>query len=327
MRRAVLMCAVVLLFLAMVGCGDNTSPRVSAIAYVHVNSTPTITSFATKQSLASRDAIERHGAKRSITTGTQYSINTMNVDGTGVKTVLTTDEYLGGVDLSRDGKKIAYTAYDATTSSYQVFVLDVATKQSTMLTSSTTSAYDAMFTPDGKSIIYRDYTGIVSGYYVAELWKVSVNGGAPTKITTSSGICLHEPHISVDGTQIVFDYHDATHSDAIGIVNIDGTNFKTVPNSTWVYTPALSTDKATVFYADWAESDPQVYSVKTDGTGARALVSTGYSIDPYPVGDTVLFGYDDGTYIDLDIYSMKPDGSSQKKLTSGGINYMHWSGD
>ncbi len=315
----------VLLFLGMLGCGDSTNSiqPVTTIAYVHTNSSalPTLT-YGTRPSLAARDTIERTRPRLSITTGTYYSINTINIDGTNQKTVITTDEYIYGVDLSRDGKKIAYIGYDANSDYYQVFSLDVATQQSTRLTSSSVEKYDAMFTPDGSYVIFRAYSDTTGN---AELWKVAVSGGTETKIATSTSICLHEPHISLDGTQVVFDYHDATHSDVLGFVNFDGTNFQTVANTTSVYTPALSADNSKIFYANWPEYYPVLYSIKKDGTGATQLVSTGASIDPYPVGDKVLFVWDTtGDYTDLDIYSINPDGSSPTKLTSGGLNYMHW---
>lgn len=327
MRRVVLLFAAVLLVVAMVSCGDSNTtnlPTVSAIAYVHVNGGTPASTFLTKRSLSERDSIERQRPKLSITTGTQFSINTMNVDGTNIKTIVTTDEYIYGVDLSRDGKKITYMGYDDATGYDQVFLLDVATKQSTRLTTSSSYKYDAMFTPDGSYVIFRAYSETTGN---AELWKIGVSSGTETKIATSTTICLHEPHVSLDGTQVVFDYHDDTHSDAIGIVKMDGTGFTTVPNTTYVYTPALSAAKTSIFYADWYDDMPQVHSVKSDGTGATLLVDSGASIDPYPVGSKVLFVWDTtGDYTDLDIYSMDSDGSNPKKLTSGGLNYMHWYG-
>ncbi len=261
----------------------------------------------------------------SITAGTYYSINTIGVDGTNQKTIVTTDEYIYGVDLSRDGRKIAYISSDPDSGYYQVFSLDTATGQSTRLTSTSSEKYDAMFTPDGNSVVYRAYTGSAGN---AELWKVSSTGGTETIIATNSGICLHEPHVSLDGTQVVFDYHDATHPDVIGYVNIDGTGFTTVPNNMYVYTPALSLDKSRVFYSDFLNDYPVLSVIKKDGTGLTPLVSTGLSIDAYPIGDKVLFLWDTtGDYTDLDIYSMNPDGSSPLKLTNGGRNFMHWYSD
>lgn len=309
MQRYLVLCLSLLLVLAMVGCGDSNTPQITKIAYIHVTGGLTGTTFS-KENL---------GQLRANASGYAYSIMTINVDGTNPQTILDTNNYVGGVELSRDGKKIVYIGYDGTYE--QVYVLDVATKQSTQLTSSVEYKYDAMITPDGTTVVYRAYTGS----YGAQLWSVPLAGGNEKLIATSDSICLHEPHVSLDGTKVVFDFHDETSSDAMAYVNIDGTGYHAVANTSGIYTPAFSADNKKIFYADWSGSMPVLKSMNIDGTNVTTLLTSGASLDPYPIGDKILAVWDTtGSYIDLDIYSMNQDGSSPKKLTSGGINFMQW---
>jgi Tol biopolymer transport system component len=311
MQRYLVLCLSLLLALAMAGCGDSNTPQVSKIAYIHVTGGLSGTTFSR----------ENFGQLRANASGYAYSIMTMNVDGTDQQTVLDTNEYIGGVELSRDGKKIIYIGYDSTSGYDQVYLLDVTSKQSTQLTTSAEYKYDVMFTPDGKTAIYRSYTGS----YGAQLWSVPTAGGNEKLVATSDSICLHEPHVSLDGSKVVFDFHDETYSDALGYVNTDGTGYHVVANTSGIYTPAFSADNKKVFYADWSGSMPILKSMNIDGTNVTTLITSGASIDPYPVGSKVLVLWDTtGDYVDLDIYSINPDGSSPKKLTSGGINFMQW---
>lgn len=325
MKKFILLYIAVCVLIFLVGCGDsNPNVQQTAIAYVHVTSSGTPAStlyFEMRQeshNLRARAVLPRAGS-------TTFSINTMNVDGTNQKTIITTNEYIYGVSLSKDAKKIAYVKWDSTSNANQIYLLDVASKESTRLTTTSDNKSDAMFVPNGSAVIYRAYTSTVGEYLYAQLWSVPVAGGTPTAIATSPNICIHEPHVSLDGTMVLFDYHQLDVSSALGSVNINGTGYKSiVTTGANFYTPAFSTDKSRIYYADWT-SIPKLTMSNADGSNAKALLTTGASLDPYPVGNKVLFIWDTtANYTEIDIYSMDPDGTNQKKLTNGGFNYMHY---
>lgn len=312
MHRLLVLSLAVLLVLAMVACGDSSNLQIKSIAYVHVPA-----------SAPSSALLMRSGEARPRVSGNQYTIMTMDLDGTNQKTIFTSSDYIMGADLSRDAKKIAYVGYDPATDYDQVFILDVATKEPKKLTSSLEYKYDTMLTPDGKNVIYRAYTGT----YGAQLWSVPTAGGTEKAITTSDSICIHEPHVTLDGKQVVFEFHTSSSYGVLGMVNIDGSGYKAVANTTEMYAPALSSDKKSVYYVIW-DSEPQIYVANADGTSPKAIITQGYSVDPYPVGSKVMFSWDPSSqHQNLDIYSMNPDGTGQTKLTNGGVNYMHWIGD
>lgn len=288
MRKCIWLCLGLILILGFASCGDSGSSQlISKIAYIH------------------------EGA-------TANSIVVMNTDGTGQDTV-TSGGYYQGVDLSRDGKTIVTIGDD-----YQLYTINVASGQTTQITTDLYDAYDAMFTPDGTKIIFRSYTGD-SG---AQLYSINVNGTGLTQITTDPNICLHEPHISLDGSKIVFDFHDSTHSDVLAHVNIDGTGFTVVNSVDGIYTPAFSSDMKKVYFSRYNSTSKisNLFVVNVDGSGESTLLATGNSIDPIPVGSKIIFASEQTTPATgaTDIYSINADGTGLKRLTTDGHNWLNY---
>lgn len=227
MKKFILLCMAVCVLIFMVGCGDsNPNMQQTVIAYVHVTSSGTPASTLYSEM---RQESDNHLGARAVlprASSTTFSINTMNVDGTNQKTIITTNEYIYGVSLSKDAKKIAYVKWDSTSNANQIYLLDVASKELTRLTTTPENKSDAMFLPNGSAVVYRAYTSTVGEYIYAQLWSVPVAGGTPTAIATNPNICIHEPHVSLDGTTVLFDYHQQNVNSALGSVNINGTGIR-----------------------------------------------------------------------------------------------------
>lgn len=79
------------------------------------------------------------------------------------------------------------------------------------------------FSRDGRQVVFARKSGQDS-----ELMVVAVSGGTPTTVLRSSATQqnLRTPVFSPDGTQLAFAYDENATSSSVGLVNVDGSNFR-----------------------------------------------------------------------------------------------------
>ncbi len=79
------------------------------------------------------------------------------------------------------------------------------------------------FSSDGRQVVFARKSG-----QDTELMVVAVSGGTPTTILRSSAnqTNLRTPVFSPDGTRVAFAYDDNPPSSSVGLVNVDGSNFR-----------------------------------------------------------------------------------------------------
>jgi Tol biopolymer transport system component len=87
-------------------------------------------------------------------------------------------EYLNP-SLSPDGKLVAVNRMDPDLGTWDVWLIDTATKHATRLTTDMGSESDPVWSPDGKEIAYRS-----NRYGATTFYRVPVTGGASTVLTT-----------------------------------------------------------------------------------------------------------------------------------------------
>jgi Tol biopolymer transport system component len=133
----------------------------------------------------------------------------MNADGTGNKN-LTDSPGDGDAVVSRDGRYIVFTSgrYGV----LSIWRMDIDGGNPKQLTTGGPDR-NAQISPDGRWVIYdRGFLG--------NLWKVSIDGGAPTRVTDRVS---HYPAISPDGKFIACAYSESDSSpERIAIIPFEG---------------------------------------------------------------------------------------------------------
>ena len=128
-------------------------------------------------------------------------------------TRLTSTGNVAFVDMSADGKYVAYRDGDAGKES--LWVQQVATSQSVRVLGPVSGLEAVRFTPDGNYLYYEQ------GYlneWTSSLYRIAVLGGAPEKIATDLSNLRDYPNsidFSPDGKEVVFARHKDTENDLV----------------------------------------------------------------------------------------------------------------
>lgn len=132
--------------------------------------------------------------------------------------------------LSRDGKKVAFNAGDAASQlTWDIYVMDLETKQQTRLTNNNVIDAHPDWSPDGTRIVFgsfRDAQGNAAG--AADIYVMNADGTGLTRLTDST-YEDNDPEWSPDGTRIVFKSTRDTKTSAreeIYVMNSDGSGIK-----------------------------------------------------------------------------------------------------
>jgi len=113
---------------------------------------------------------------------TSKTIERINADGSGHKTLLVATAPMGAPVLSPDGTKVAFTRYqDPSFLNSDIFVTTIATGKTMQLTSSPAGDVQPTWSPDGSKIAFMSGR---SGQ--AQIWTMNATGGAVTRITQTS---------------------------------------------------------------------------------------------------------------------------------------------
>ncbi len=114
------------------------------------------------------------------------------------------------------GNLILYQA--RTGSRWSIWTMTSKGRQRQRITPKSQSATDAVFTPDGKSIIY---SAKAPGVHIANIFKIPLNGSHPIRITSYRGYD-GAPSISPDKKQIIFEsthnYPENTHGTNLWVI-------------------------------------------------------------------------------------------------------------
>jgi Tol biopolymer transport system component len=106
-----------------------------------------------------------------------------------------------GIEWSPDGSRIAYTEFDGIGNEYAVSVLDVATGQSTALTSGEGVPGTPSWSPDGSTVAYsaQDVLATVSSVYLLD----AAEGGPPIRVEANEDLLYYDPEWSPDGSTLL----------------------------------------------------------------------------------------------------------------------------
>ncbi len=189
---------------------------------------------------------------------------------------------------SPDGTQIAFGRVG---SNRNIFVMDADGADLRQVTTGPEEKTQPSWSPDGRSLIYVQYSG---GGYTGELslHTAPVDGGAAT-LLAACGMCTHS---SGDPCECQW--------------------------------PTYSPDGSSIAYVSWVPKDtdpgirvPSVFLMGADGSGGHNLLPRGmWGHMPrwLPDGSGILFSGYDGSGLAYDVYRMDADGTDLQRLTTSG---------
>jgi len=231
---------------------------------------------------------------------------------------------------SPDSKKIAFysnrTSFsDTNDEQYQIFVIDVATREVSQLTHDTNANRNPNWSPDGRRMLYS-----VEANGKTDIWIMDADGMNQRNLTPDDANDYHPKWLT--NTTFIFD-SDKDHSPENRITNRE------------IYTMDLESGAVTRItdYPDWdtfASRSPdgtkltwrrimenpdgsrnaEVVVMNVDGTNLVRLTNDP-AFDAYPTwsadGSKIMFSSNSGAdhYEDFDIYLINPDGTGRQKIT------------
>ena len=245
-----------------------------------------------------------------------------------------------GVQLSPDGTKVVFTAFDSAGRS-QIFVAALSDFNNPIqLTSNDTEDhFSATFSPDGNTIT----SSVFDSSSFSTISTLPAAGGTEAVLTNPSSLAALTPVFTPDGKKIVF---GVTNIDGgLYVMNLDGsgltqlTNLNSNPNEE-DYFPSVSPDGTKIAFRRGlfnAANDTWVYNIYVVGTGgestanpATQVTTDGYSWNPMYVGDSIVFLSPKNNLTTTntdDIYRMNPGGANVVQLTKTGFeDFLTWSG-
>lgn len=223
----------------------------------------------------------------------------LHTDGTGAHFVPTPDIDVSAVALSPDGTRIAIegTNLDGNTDIY--VINSDGTGLLRLTRDDATDEYPA-WSPDGTTIVFdnagaREESSDPQFSKTAEIYTVSADGGAVTRITHNDGNDA-APSYSPDGKTIV----DESYA-GMSMMDPDGSNYREVPvASQTVFTPRFSPDGKTIaftYYKDLPET-------------SRPTMQFGYAYGQRPMVILSLVDVDSGDVTKLRNVGMASDANT-----------------
>lgn len=197
--------------------------------------------------------------------------------------------------------------------------------------------YDPSFSPDGKSLVYIDWTDELK----ASVNKIDLLTCQITRLTTEKGF-YYTPKFNNKGDKVVFRKGEGNETSGyafgkdpgIYIVSATGGKPKMIINN-GIY-PQFSTDDAKIYYQS-SEGDKKAFKMMdTTGANQQTLYTSKYTtqFNPSPDGKWMAFTELFNCYITPMVYTGSPQDLSAtnkaiplSKLTRDAGTYLHWSKD
>jgi Tol biopolymer transport system component len=199
-----------------------------------------------------------------------------------------------GIEWSPDGSRVAYTEFDGVANEYSISVLDVATGNSTALTSGEGVTGVPSWLPDGATIAYnvQDVLATVSSIYLLD----ATAGGTPERVDAREDLLYFDPVWSPEGSTLLVAGQSETDTQLYEVNPETGDTEQFTSSDVFKRLPQYAPDGETIAYtgsvipatvARYAAILHQfgIFLLDADGGNERALtadprLNPGAGIDP-----------------------------------------------
>jgi Tol biopolymer transport system component len=149
-----------------------------------------------------------------------------------------------------------------------LFVLDPDGTETRVAPDSVSGFGGASISPDGTQVVYA------VGFEPSRLELAVVGGGTTPVVLRNSDVTLGRPAFSPDGGRIAYIEGSYDHSNALWVMNADGSNRRQVAGGDWYHVRALvwSPDGERLAISCGCPAGSGVYTIRADGS-ALTLVS------------------------------------------------------
>jgi len=328
-RSLLAFASVIAITLGISGCGGGFRAR---FAFLQESDVPGVSqatkSATTRASLQSRHtqthvqaASKKIGVEAAVDIGSGF-FDVLVGDLSGNTRLLAVGFDILNIQLSQDGKKVVFTAWDNDTEAYQVYVGDSKLNTVTQLTFDPEDHFDAAFSPDGNTVVYDSFDSDI-GWFA--LFTVPAAGGFPTIVDIGNQeFDAFFPTFTPDGQQLVFTAFDGEAGLAVlAIVDVAGSNADPLTNfvdNQFDGYPSVSSDGSVITFtrADdlFIPISAAIYQIPITGEpvgGATALtVDDAINWQAQYTNNRIVFLSDRSG--NQNIWKMNSDGSSQVQL-------------
>ena len=220
--------------------------------------------------------------------------------------------------LSYDGKRVAFASADGRSRDYDIFVIDIQSREQRQVTFAGSLDIHPSWAPDGSRIVFASDAGGVFNLYT-----VDENGENRTRLTNSSGDDIH-PDWSPDGSKIAFASDQASAVHQVYSLNPrTGRQKQLTQISFGIDYPRWSPDGTKIaFYSAvrdrkrWPVGNRQIWQVSTDGSGLKSLITDGeYNDEPVISHDLKRIAFKSTRDGNTDIYIFDRDSRRIQRLT------------
>ncbi len=163
----------------------------------------------------------------------------------------------GAPAFSPDGRKLVLTLGGAD-GNLDIFVMDIATKGVTRLTTNRSIDTEGTWSPDGQEIYF---TSDRSGG--PQVYRVNVSGGSPERITFE-GSYNARPRLSPDGSKLAMVHLDRGNY-RIAVLDLENENFLILSAGRQDESPSFAPNSDTLIYATRAGRNGVLETVSADG--------------------------------------------------------------
>ncbi len=163
----------------------------------------------------------------------------------------------GAPAFSPDGRKLVLTLGGAD-GNLDIFIMDIATRGITRLTTNRSIDTEGTWSPDGEQIFF---TSDRSGG--PQVYRVDVSGGTPVRITFE-GSYNARPRLSPDGSKLAMVHLDRGNY-RIAVLDLENENFQVLSTGRQDESPSFAPNSDTLIYATRAGRNGVLETVSADG--------------------------------------------------------------
>ncbi len=163
----------------------------------------------------------------------------------------------GAPAFSPDGRKLVLTL-GGTDGNLDIFIMDIATRGITRLTTNRSIDTEGTWSPDGEQIFF---TSDRSGG--PQVYRVGVSGGSPVRITFE-GSYNARPRLSPDGSRLAMVHLDRGNY-RIAVLDLENENFQVLSTGRQDESPSFAPNSDTLIYATRVGRNGVLETVSADG--------------------------------------------------------------